>query len=267
MKDIFIGGGMRCGTTLIQNLICQSTQVNKFIGEAEHFFWLFHAYHQGLQQYQEKTRYFFTSKEDYAAYQAELAEQYLHRVRSLYEPDKRLVFKAPWFTRYLPLVFQAVKNSQHIIITRDPRDVMASMLRVGERQMKRKEPTNYVRANLMGMVDELNQIYMPVIQSRKYFGEQILFIRYEDLVTSPKNIMQQLSEFLLLEDLSSLEDNPMMNSADVSHNLDEKQAFFSGLYGQKITNSRIGTYTDTFSTEEIQKIENRASHLIKIFHY
>ena len=257
---------MRSGSTMLQNFISQSTSVGHLVGEAEHFFWLIHAYILGGQQFAQKTRYFFESKNEYVDYHRKLATQYIERVRHIYG-NKRLVLRAPWFTRYLPHVNELLPDSLHVVIVRDPRDIVASLLRVGERQRLRGEPTDFVKENILAIVNEINLNYMTLLNQRKLFTGRIHFLRYEDFVQRPQETAETLGQFLSLHDLAHIVSSKVMELSGIEYSEMQLSPFFSEYWGKGIVSSRIGSYKENLTTAEVSRITQTASNLMRAFSY
>ena len=97
---IFVGGGRRTGTTLLQGLICQSSETIAVTNECSYFRKLIEAYELRMKRYAVHTHDYFDSKEDFSAYHKNLTDKYLHYVQNRFGKGKLIVQKEPRLTRY-----------------------------------------------------------------------------------------------------------------------------------------------------------------------
>jgi hypothetical protein len=93
--------------------------------------------------------------------------------------------KTPIYIKYLSSVMSRVPNTPCLVISRDPRSVIASWLKRRENldiQVATKRYLSYVEGYQMAISNG--------------FGDNILKLRYEDLCTSPKLITKKVFNFL-----------------------------------------------------------------------
>lgn len=261
--DIFVGGPPRSGTTILQRVLCQSQYTNPMVGEAEHFFQLIQVYGSAFAQHESKTKYYF-SKDELFQYHRKLAEDYLERFRSNFGDDTRLVLKVPWFTKFFPLTAEFLPSAQFVIIARDPLDIAASQIEVGLKQVKELGQNFYPRENMQSIIDGINSVYGPALANRKLFKGRLITVRYENLVSGDV-ALKRLTRFLQLPDLISAAKETDNGLKDIQHGADD--AFYSKLWEQDLTNSRIGRHREVLTTKEIAAVKDGTKELRKLFGY
>mgnify|MGYP002641068825 CR=1 FL=1 len=261
--DIFIGGPPRSGTTILQRLLCQSRDTNPMVGEAEHFFYLVQAYAAALGQFDGKTKYYF-SQQELLRYHREMAADYLSRFRSKFGDDIRLVLKSPWYTKYFPKLLDLVPHAQYVLILRDPLDIVTSQIEVGEKQEKRIGENYYPRTHLKKIIADINGIYLPILSRPERFGGKLIFVKYENLMTKP-SALKRLSKFLDLPDLAEASGN--IDAGLVDFKQDNDQDFFTQLWGEGLTASRIGRHKDKLTQKEIDIVKKMTKQIRDAFGY
>lgn len=268
--DIFIGGPPRSGTTILQRTLCQSQYTNPMVGEAEHFFYLVRTYTAAVDQFESKTKFYF-SKEELFEYHKKLAEEYMERIRAKYGSDTRLVLKAPWYTRDFPQLNELLPNAQFVLIARDPLDIVASQIEVGLKQQERDGVNLYPRDDIQRIVDGINSvyftvltIYFTVLTNSKLFEGRLIEIRYEKLV-SGDTALKRLMKFLQLPDLMSAAKKIDLGVAGFQH--EEDSAFYSKLMDKNLTNSQVGRYRDVLTPQEIDAVREGTKEFRMAFGY
>ncbi len=261
--DIFVGGPPRSGTTILQRLLCASRHTNPMVGEAEHFFYLVQAYAAALGQFESKTKYYF-SREELVRYHREMAADYLERFRAKFGDGTKLVLKSPWYTKFFPNLLDLVPQAQYVLIVRDPLDIVASQIEVGERQQERDGVNYYPRERLEKIVADINDIYLPILGHREWFGDRLITVKYENLMTK-KAPLKRLSKFLNLPDLAEVSGN--VDAGLVNFRESSDQDFFTQLWEEGLTDSRIGRHKGWLSEEEIGIVKKQTRQIRDAFDY
>ncbi|HED12680.1 MAG TPA: hypothetical protein ENI62_03360 [Gammaproteobacteria bacterium] len=111
--------------------------------------------------------------------------------------------------------------------------------------------------------------YMPALshQDPKY-KRCITIIRYEDLVTNPALVIDTIhrASGLKFEEFNT-ESEWQHNEIDYEDLERKKNAWLSELWGKKISSSRIGTYRETLTQEEIGILEKICAGPLTTFGY
>lgn len=274
MSCFFVGGSNRSGTTLMQAILCSDRTTNPLIHEASYLRSIVNAYVSGCQQFEEHNKYYFSSIEDLRTFTARWAQEFLIRVRSRYPKAEHLVLKHPPLTRHFPalneLLLAAGENPLYFIIIRDPRDVAASLIRVGERLRKQGNPEGATLPRDMARIGNYYMMsYSPALISHDdAYLRRVTVIRYEDLVTKPAPVIRRIRQAsgLALEDFDATSDW-RFNEMDMDGLRNANNAWLSTLWGKGLSNTRIGVYRDSLTPDEIRIIENVCEGPMRTFGY
>ena len=261
--DIFIAGSPRSGTTILNQILCKSAHTNPMMGEAQNFFNLIQAYNSALGQFDYKTRYYFT-KDELFQYHKKLADDYLNRIRSKFSNNVRLVLKCPGYSKQFPYVLKLIPHSQFVMIIRDPLDIVASQVAVGETQRATSKKCEYPREHIQHIAHRVNLNYSPILNNKKIFGDKLHIIKYEKFV-SEKSSLKRLSEFLQLPDLVERSQIDNKEITDFVH--DKSHATYSQFWDQNLTTSSVGRYKNYLTPQEIEIVKNTTKNLRQMFHY
>ena len=181
---IFLSGMSRSGTTLLQGLVCNSPQTIGMTAECSYLRALMDAYaqtkHPGFWAH---AKYYWDSFEQFHGHHRRILDSYVNIVR-----DKNMtgiiVQKEPRLLRVWPELHDFWPKASYVIITRDPRDIVASQLnRTGNLQ------------NLDSWFSE----QMMNLYKAMHTKAKTIFVRYESLVSRPQSELEKLSEKLRIE--------------------------------------------------------------------
>ena len=173
MSVFFVGGVNRSGTTLLQSILCSDKTTNPLIHEASYLRNIVEAYVFGQQKFEEHNKYYFSSVDDMKDFTAEWAKSFLDKTRNRYPESEHLVLKHPPLTPRFPALFDLLssvgENPKFFIIIRDPRDVAASLVRVGERLRAKNDPEgNTLPRNMNMLGNYYMQCYMPALSHQHH---------------------------------------------------------------------------------------------------
>lgn len=292
---VFVCGAPRSGTTLLQALLCSSTQTNPLIGEAIDLAYLVGAYANSrhIQQLGDTTDY-FEDAEHLRGFYRQPITQLLHRVWQRYDRPSCLVLKSPALTLHLPDLLDLLPQAQALVSVRDPRDGAASLRAISQRVQASSLFTGSgagsgvgsgVRsgADLKPQGIEYQLAQQPIERLGRYFcdhyatvlgccdagiWERLRFVRYEALVDRPEAAIDQLQAFTGLP-LVCDRDQPWQRSAMNFQRLpDRYRAWWSGQgYGDRISDASIGRYRQQLSPLEIRAIERACADWMQRFGY
>lgn len=163
--------------------------------------------------------------------------------------------KTPRFIQYMDLFNNNFENIKWILIYRDPRAVVASMLRT-------KNQT-YIISKACKRWKKNNKIIIDILKSKNK-KENIIIIKYEDLIQNFENVISDIFKFLGIdnigiEEISSMEDIP---NVVVSGAKNYKSTITKGLIPN---NENINSWERTLTKKQILYIEeycfNEMEHL------
>jgi hypothetical protein len=274
MSCFLVGGINRSGTTLLQSILCSDTSTNPLIHEASYFRSIVEAYDSGKQKFNEHGRYYFSSIVEMRDFTAGWARSFLDLVRKKYPESKHLVLKHPPLTAKFPSIFElltaAGEDIRFFIIIRDPRDVAASLVQVGERLRQQGNPEGSTLPRDMNVLaNYYMRTYMPALShSDPAYQQRISLIKYEELVNDPATVVDDIRK------ASGLALDSFDTSGSWSHDeLDYKElrasgnAWLSDLWGNKISKSRIGQYRQILTKQEIETLEEACAGPLRTFQY
>ncbi len=147
-------------------------------------------------------------------------ERFLWFLKALtvYYEGKRLVLKSPPHTGRVGQLFQMFPQARFIHLVRDPRQLFPSTMRLWR-------SLDQVQSLQPGYDEDRLKQYVASCMKRMYEGyrsgrslipdDQILDIRYEDLVANPKSTVQQIYETLGIGDFSQV--SPLLDQMLAGH--------------------------------------------------
>ena len=143
---------------------------------------------------------------------------WLLKALTVANPGKRLVLKSPTHTGRIAELYKMFPNARFIHLTRDPRKLFPSTMRLWRSldevqslhdSFNEDQLIQYVR-------DCLDTMYQGYYLGRQSVpSNQIMEIRYEDLVADPKLTIQKIYEQLELGDFESI--SPALDEKLVGH--------------------------------------------------
>jgi len=270
MSIFFVGGCQRAGTSTLHSLLCQDACVNPPLMEAKYLQTLVLSYHLGVADFDSRTRDYFDDPAALRRFHGEVVARFLEIVRARYSSCAHLCFKEPHLTMLFPDVASLVPDARFICIVRDPRDVIASLIRVGE------------RLHAAGVLDGMGQVfharqidtmvayfhnfYNPVLDGNAAaFRERCAFVRYEDLVRDPDGILTVLRSFtgLPLARTNLAVSRPGGNASGNTYD----DAWVTPLFGRGISASRVGGFREVLSEPEASRVLEGTAAFRELFGY
>lgn len=275
MSVIFVGGVNRSGTTLLQSILCSDPDTNPLVQEASYLRFIVHAWAFGREQFDFHTRYYFDSNEDLKQFTAGWLAAFLDKFRARYPDARHLVLRHLPLTARFPdlqeLMVAAGEDARFLIVVRDPRDVVASMVRVGEKARDKgfAEEGQAMARDMARLGNVYLQVYGPALSCRRPdYQRCVTVVRYEDLVTRPAETVDALRRATGLE-LAGFEPGDAWARNDMDMEQLERVAapWVSDLWGKGVSGARIGTYRDILTPEEVARVEQVCAEPLKSFGY
>lgn len=268
MNVFYVGGSQRSGTTLLQNLLCQAESANPMIREASYFRALVQVYKYGKDDFENDTKDYFCDRMALQEFHASILEKFLVVLCRKYSNSSNLVLKEPHLTMLFPELYELLPDSRFIVLVRDPRDIIASMVKVGEAIKAQGNEHFFQDRDMVQLSNHVKRFYWPCLSNKdEGFGRQILYVKYEDLVTEPAVVIDTLNEYTGL-DLKP--DTGKISTSD-HFGADVLSQRYSPWYksdsGGGITNSSIGNYKNVLSALEIKQVESSFTGFMKRFDY
>ena len=265
MSKFFVGGSPRSGTTLLHLLLCRDNETNKPTLESGYFRILFHAYSQAKQEFDRHTKHYFDDRRDLWNFHRSIISLFLKRTAKRFPDSRHLVFKETNFSKYFPDILELIPDSYFFLTVRDPRDAVASMIRVGERHKQKGEYLGFQESNIRTLCNHYRSFYIaPVSCKAKFFKDRLFVSKYEELVTEPDRVLDRLRRFsgleLKIDSSRDLDDGGF--DARSNYGL-----WATELFGKKISSERIGKYRDVLTDDDVKEINRNCEDIYRIFGY
>lgn len=187
-EPIFVVGMPRSGTTLVERIISQHSEVTS-AGELQHFGLL-------LKKMAKTTSKRVIDAETIAATEninfAKLGEDYIESTRAITGKTAKFVDKMPLNVLYVGFILKALPKAKIVCLDRNPLDTIVSNFR----QLFAVNQSYYSYSYDLESTTEFYLLFKQLTALwLALFPENFYFINYEKLVNDPVNEAKQLIEF------------------------------------------------------------------------
>jgi len=246
LQLILIGGAQRSGTTLLQTLLANALST-QLLPEAHILCDLLAALRRARMT-AKKTRYFYPQDGDLLAFFRDCAQRHVSDIAKQAGGGSVLVLKDPNFIQVDAEAAAVFPDAIRVVTVRDPRDIAASFLRIGQREPQTGEAGKYRRRDIHFIGKKISISYAPLLPSG---NAGVHLVRYEQLATRPRETLETLGrESALALSLEHL-DAPAWLESDARHDA----AWISELEGQRPSPVSVGAYRKILRPREIALIE------------
>ena len=231
---LFVGGGWRSGTTVLQALVCTSPRTNDYLNECSYFMYLMDAYTRGVKMFDWHNRFYFRDKAHMMEVHGAILRGEVQRTWEWLNRPQILALRSPPMTGDFPELAQMIPETKFVVSVRDPRDVVASRVDV---LRKEKGEVNVERAVRMQCENYSSQ-YKHLLEGN--LGDRLCVIRYEDMVAGN---LASLHAFGLTDiDPARLWESKIHDMRKVKGG-----AYLTPLYGSQLSDSSVGRYREVLS--------------------
>ncbi|MEH6475957.1 MAG: sulfotransferase, partial [Sneathiella sp.] len=262
---IIVGGAMRTGTSLLQNILSTSPTANDMMVECQYLTAQLSLYRTWRNEPERSLSDFFKDGNDFEDYTKSLVIDFLRRTHKQHGEPKHLVLKHPEMTPYFPVLAKFLPQARFVTALRDPKDAVTSMLAVADRQRKLGRTSNMRLADRD--MEKLTNLFMNFYKGLNRIPNQkprrMIYLKYETFATDPKVLFPALMEFTGL-DLTKYDPTADWKYARPRS---RNTAFDTDIRGKALSSSSIGNYKDALSTEEISTVERTAEPFMRAFRY
>jgi protein-tyrosine sulfotransferase len=270
MQFVFAGGSKRSGTTLLHSILCSTQATPPPAAEDGTVRYLALAYEDTLRRFDRHASFFFEDRDKAHRIYRQMTLRYLHEIAGRWPEASHLVIKQPQLTRHFPTLAKLLPRARFVITVRDPRDTVASLAKVARREHEQQARPGHRTMGIPGLVRMVAQDYQEVLN---VFGarnsNRVMWVRYEDMVRAPETTAQRLGDFTGI-DLSGYQSGePWRGWADGTVNLEErrKSPFFSPLWGQAVTDTRVGTWPEVLDAKQEATVTRALAPIMRAFGY
>jgi hypothetical protein len=259
MKEVFIVGCPRSGTTMVQQALNRHSQI-VIPPETKFFFSFLGQAHQRQLRHIDRleadlgitlprpARRVWAPDEARAFYRV-MARQYVERLHKngvVWFGDK-----SPEHTGHLPRIQQLFPEAKILILYRDGRDVAASL-----RKMPWMSPDLYV-CFLVWLY-----YYRVVQDARRAGGPGLCYARYEDIVAHPGKEFARILGFLGLP-----YEPAVAEGCGNREGIPEREVAWKGRALERITPERVGVFRRELSAVQIETLERLGRHALPSLGY
>lgn len=241
---IFVMGPPRNGTTLLQNIIKSHSEISGFEAETRFFFLRnFNDFKGSGIPYLDYKKIIDKSK-DYVALYDQIADHYKQRTATM-----KFVEKTPEHALRLSLLLKCFPQSKFIFIVRDARDGFCS----AKRNPNFKAQT----------VFSYSQIWKKSVQEylTNSHNKSVYLVKYEELCENPKQMLQNIMEFIGVPFEESQLSTENVSSTVVSYQEGH------GRLSEYISSKTVGSWEDEISSDDLAKIMNITGEQLKDLGY
>jgi hypothetical protein len=257
MQLILIGGAQRSGTTLLQTLLANALG-SPNLPEAHILSDILAAYKRA-KEFGNKTHVFYPTDDDLLSFFRSFAERHVVDIAAAATNPGVLVLKDPNFIQSLDEAAAIFPHAVRIVCMRDPRDIAASFVQIGQRQSATK-PGKYERRDVLFISKKILASYQPLLPA---MPAGVVMVRYEDLASNPKASLEALGgETGLTLSLDRIEEAAWLD-APARH----EAAWISELEGGRPSPASIGSFKRVLEGEEIAVVQRVCRPIMSQFAY
>ncbi len=260
---LLLGGSQRSGTTVMQELLCQNRTHLPFLKESVAIRCLTQAYKETKTSFETSSCDYFDNLDSLTQFYAHAIDKIISSLENKHKQSTHLLFKEPHLTMYFPELHELLPNSRYILMIRDPRDVISSMLKVGENYLSNGLKHWFQERNIPLLCSHFRSFYSPALNFKNSnFKKRMAIIRYESLIEHPIQHLDLLRKHTQLE----LNDDNDKIPMDMTHPSSE-QLWKTQLSGKPLSNTSIGNYKNYLKNHEIEIINRLLVDFMDLFQY
>ena len=258
MATVFVGGFLRTGTTLMQNLLCAAPGTHSMLGEVTYLLGLVESYGRSVHMWDVSARHYFSSPEALRDFSRHQVLEFLDHTRVHLGGPEHLVLKYPQLTGLFPLLSTLLPEARFVVMVRDPRDAVASARRAGARGAP-----EFQSSTPQSIAHEFMTTYRSALGgARPQYNAARVVVRFEDLVRDPEAVLGAIGARtgLDLSHPSLVGDLQLSTQAGSS-------PLRSALVGQLPNATRIGQYGSVLTPREVSEVCRICQPLMAQLHY
>lgn len=256
MQLVLIGGAQRSGTTLLQTVLA-NTLGSPNLPEA-HILSDILATYKRAKEFGNKTRVIYPNDANLLTFFRSFAERHVADITGGRQLAV-LVLKDPNFIHTLKEASAVFPQCARIVCMRDPRDIVASFVQIGQRETAEK-PSKYKSRDIHAICKKVSSSYQPLLPATP---TSVALVRYETFVCDPRGSLDALSrEIGLRLSLDRLEGSEWLD-AKARH----EPTWITELEGGAPSTASIGSFKRVLTGEEVAIVQKSCRPILERFGY
>ena len=259
MQLIIIGGAQRSGTTLLQTLLANA--LNAPLLPEAHILCDILAAYKRAKEFGHKTYFFYPTQDELSSFFRSVLERHISDIIARLGSTSVLVLKDPNLIHVLDEAAALFPKCVRIVCLRDPRDITASFIQIGQRQPTESKSHKYRKRDVGFIANKILAAYLPWMESPQ--SGNTLVVRYEDLAREPRKTLQTLVQNTRLELSLDRIDRPTWLPADARH----QSSWITPLEGQKPSAESVGSFKRVLRSGEVALVQRICEPIMERFAY
>jgi hypothetical protein len=262
---LLVTGAQRSGTTLLQTLLANALRT-PVLPEAHSLRDLL-ACHARADESWLKAEAFFGARADLDAQFRGFACRHIDHLMAIHDHPPMLVLKDPGFLDLLASLRRLLPETPLVISLRDPRDIAASFIEIGQRQSAAGEVrTKYARRDLAHMLRKLGSSHGQLLGAdgaAARLGRHTAIVHYEQLTAAPEAELSRLGRALDLP-LRSIDLEAL---AWLGRERRHQESWVTPLEEHRPSTRHVGRFRSLLTPAEIRRIEQHEAAFMAAYGY
>jgi Sulfotransferase family len=272
---VFVGGCMRSGTSLLHRVLCQSGDTNPFVQACFYLTHQLKLYHHFCGEGRLFATDYFGDGDGLMEFTQDTVLRFLDQTRERWNNPRRLVLKQTELTYFFPLLARLLPGAGFAVSVRDPRDTIASMIEVGQRQRRDQLTSPFARAgrDVQQLCQIYNGVYAGVLRgvdaNEWAMRDRTLFVRYEDVVRDTAATLQKLGAFFGLS-LDDFQQDRRWKPDGVAEQVKDHRfwsTYLTDLSGGEISDQSVGKHKRLLSDLDLVQVNMHCAAIQTRFGY
>lgn len=263
---------MRSGTSLLHRLILTSPDTGDRVAPARYiadFLLLSRTYMNSDSAFAAD---YFKSRDHLLAATSQFVRERLTDAWLNSGKPACLVVRTVEISPMIPVVATLLPDANFAVSVREPKDVIASILKVGEKQLKLGRDSPATRRDVSRLAKTYNRSYLAVFRAQlrdEHLRQRIVFVRYEEAAANPQKALEAVwTRFDLAPGSGVLADDPAVR-ASIKEILVHRvwRSYRTELSEAPASTRSVGSHKKALKTSEIWTVNWRCRALRRIFGY
>ncbi|HSO48204.1 MAG TPA: sulfotransferase, partial [Rhizobiaceae bacterium] len=258
---VLVCGAQRSGTTLVQTILANALS-SPLLPEAHVLCATVETCFDALADWNKNSAFYKDEADCVAQFRTMFQSQVQHLCDLKSRPDY-LVLKDPNFVRYLPILPDLVDSSAATVaVVRDPRDIAASFMKIGQRQIASRETTKYTKRDIGFICGKINDSCQHLLRP---LPVRTQVVRYEDFVYDPARELTRLAAHFgwQVADMGRTLEHPQWLEPSKRH----KASWITELEDGAVSTASVGNFAGLLTRDELAAVERNCAEILSSFNY